>query len=128
MIGEALSELTRGTNRRVRLDRVRTRGALPLHSKMPLHHPEIEEDEMDNNNPAGRTDREESIWGEVEGNWNQLKGAIKQKWGKLTDDDLTYMEGKRDRLVGRLQERYSDAKMEEAAIERELQSLRGNRR
>jgi uncharacterized protein YjbJ (UPF0337 family) len=37
------------------------------------------------------------------------------------------MEGKRDRLVGRLQERYSDTKMEEAAIERELQSLRGNR-
>ncbi len=80
------------------------------------------------NNPARRTDREESIWGEVEGNWNQFKGALKQKWAKLTDDDLTYMEGKRDRLVGRLQERYSDTKMEEAAIERELQSLRGNRR
>jgi uncharacterized protein YjbJ (UPF0337 family) len=80
------------------------------------------------NNPAGRTDREESIWSEVEGNWNQFKGALKQKWGKLTDDDLTYMEGKRDRVVGKLQERYSDTKMEEAAIERELQSLRSNRR
>ena len=83
---------------------------------------------MDNNNPAGRTDREESIWGEVEGNWNQFKGALKEKWGKLTDDDITYMEGKRDRVVGRLQERYSDTKMEEAAIERDLQALRGNRR
>lgn len=79
------------------------------------------------NNPAGRTDREESIWSEVEGNWNQFKGAMKEKWGKLTDDDLTYMEGRRDRVIGRLQERYSDAKMEEAAIERDLQSLRNRR-
>lgn len=79
------------------------------------------------NNSAGRTDREESIWSEIEGNWNQFKGALKQKWGKLTDDDLTYMEGKRDRVVGKLQERYSDMKMEESAIERDLQSLRGRR-
>lgn len=79
------------------------------------------------NNSAGRTDREESIWSEIEGNWNQFKGAVKQKWGKLTDDDLTYMEGKRDRVVGKLQERYSDMKMEESAIERDLQSLRGRR-
>ena len=78
---------------------------------------------MDNNS-AGRTDREESIWSEVEGNWNQFKGKLKEKWGKLTDDDLTYMEGKRDRVVGKLQERYSDMKMEESAIERDLASLR----
>ncbi|MFN2443928.1 MAG: CsbD family protein [Thermoanaerobaculia bacterium] len=78
-------------------------------------------------NPAGRTDREESIWSEVEGNWNQFKGAVKEKWGKLTDDDLTYMEGRRDRVIGKLQERYSDTKMEEAAIERDLQSLRNRR-
>jgi uncharacterized protein YjbJ (UPF0337 family) len=80
-----------------------------------------------NDNPAGRTDREESVWGEIEGNWNQFKGKLKEKWGKLTDDDLTYMEGRRDRIVGKLQERYSDAKMEESAIERELRSIRGNR-
>lgn len=82
---------------------------------------------MDNNS-AGRTDREESIWSEVEGNWNQFKGYMKQKWGKLTDDDLTYMEGKRDRVIGKLQERYSDTKMEESAIERDLEAMRGNRR
>ena len=39
------------------------------------------------------------------GNWNQLKGAAKQKWGNLTDDDLTYTEGKQDEWFGRLQEK-----------------------
>ncbi|HUF17343.1 MAG TPA: CsbD family protein [Thermoanaerobaculia bacterium] len=53
---------------------------------------------------------------------------MKEKWGKLTDDDLTYMEGKRDRVVGKLQERYSDTKMEESTIQRDLEALRANRR
>ncbi|MFC6101622.1 CsbD family protein [Olivibacter domesticus] len=35
--------------------------------------------------------------------WNELKGKVKQKWGELTDDDLTYTEGQEDELVGRLQ-------------------------
>ncbi len=48
----------------------------------------------------------------IAGNWNQFKGKIKEKWGKLTDDDLTYIEGKRDRLLGRIQERYGIAKDE----------------
>ena len=82
---------------------------------------------MDNNS-AGRTDREESIWTDIEGNWNQLKGKLKEKWGKLTDDDLIYMEGKRDRVVGRLQERYSDMKFEESQIERDLRALKGTNR
>ena len=42
----------------------------------------------------------------MSGNWKQLKGKLKEQWGKLTDDDLTVIEGKRDQLVGRLQERY----------------------
>jgi uncharacterized protein YjbJ (UPF0337 family) len=42
----------------------------------------------------------------LEGNWKQLKGSVKEWWGDLTDDDLMAIEGKRDRLVGRLQERY----------------------
>jgi uncharacterized protein YjbJ (UPF0337 family) len=42
----------------------------------------------------------------VEGKWTQLKGKVKQKWGKLTDDDITQINGKRDQLLGRLQERY----------------------
>lgn len=41
----------------------------------------------------------------IKGNWKQLKGKAKQKWGKLTDDDLTYAEGNRDYLAGRVQER-----------------------
>jgi uncharacterized protein YjbJ (UPF0337 family) len=42
----------------------------------------------------------------LEGNWKQLKGTIKEWWGRLTDDDLMIIEGNRDQLVGRLQERY----------------------
>ena len=42
----------------------------------------------------------------ISGNWKQLKGKVKEKWGKLTDDDLTVIEGKREQLVGKIQERY----------------------
>lgn len=49
-------------------------------------------------------------WDQVKGNWKNLKGQVKQKWGKLTDDDLTVIEGKRDELSGKLQERYGYAK------------------
>ena len=47
---------------------------------------------------------------EVGGNWKQFKGTVKEKWGKLTDDDMTIIEGKRDQLVGKIQERYGYAK------------------
>lgn len=40
---------------------------------------------------------------EVGGNWKQLKGKVKEQWGKLTDDDMTVIEGKRDQLVGKVQ-------------------------
>ena len=46
----------------------------------------------------------------ISGNWKQLKGKVKEQWGKLTDDDITVIEGKRDQLVGRVQERYGIAK------------------
>jgi len=49
-------------------------------------------------------------WDTIEGNWKQMTGTMKQKWAKLTDDDLQYMSGSRDRFVGRLQERYGMAK------------------
>lgn len=42
----------------------------------------------------------------IEGNWKQLKGKVKQQWGKLTDDDFDVIDGKRDELAGRIQERY----------------------
>jgi uncharacterized protein YjbJ (UPF0337 family) len=48
----------------------------------------------------------------IKGQWKQLVGTLKEKWGKLTDDDLTVAEGNRDYLVGRLQERYGIAKDE----------------
>ena len=47
---------------------------------------------------------------EMRGKWNQFKGSVKQKWGKLTDDDLTQIEGDRDRLIGKIQERYGITK------------------
>ena len=42
----------------------------------------------------------------IGGNWKQFKGKVKEKWGDLTDDDMTVVEGKRDQLVGKIQERY----------------------
>ncbi len=45
-------------------------------------------------------------WDQVEGQWKQLKGSIREKFGKLTDDDLQVIGGKKDQFVGKLQERY----------------------
>ena len=42
----------------------------------------------------------------MEGNWKQLKGKVKEQWGKLTDDDFDVIAGKRDQLLGRIQERH----------------------
>ncbi len=50
----------------------------------------------------------------IKGNWKQLTGSVKEQWGKLTDDDLTVVEGKRDQLIGRIQERYGIARDEAA--------------
>ena len=49
-------------------------------------------------------------WNRVEGSWKQMKGKIKEKWGKLTDDDLNVIDGKQDQLEGKIQERYGYAK------------------
>jgi len=45
-------------------------------------------------------------WDIIEGKWKQVRGQAKQKWGKLTDDDLDQIGGKRDQLIGKLQERF----------------------
>jgi uncharacterized protein YjbJ (UPF0337 family) len=45
-------------------------------------------------------------WDRIEGNWKQMKGAVKEKWGKLTDDEFDMIAGKRDKLVGRIQQSY----------------------
>ena len=46
----------------------------------------------------------------IEGNWKQFKGKIKEQWGKLTDDDIDVVAGRRDQLAGKIQERYGLAK------------------
>lgn len=45
-------------------------------------------------------------WDTFEGDWKIFKGKVKEKWGKLTDDDLDVINGKRDQLIGRLQKMY----------------------
>ena len=47
---------------------------------------------------------------EIKGNWNEVKGKLKQKYGLLTDDDLTFSEGKDEELLGRLQKRLGQTK------------------
>ena len=51
-------------------------------------------------------------WDRIEGNWKQLTGKAKVQWGKLTDDDLDVIAGRREQLAGKLQERYGIAKDE----------------
>lgn len=56
-------------------------------------------------------------WDRVEGNWKQIRGQIRERWGRLTDDDIDRIAGKRDDLVGRLQELYGIKKEE---VERQI--------
>ena len=59
---------------------------------------------------------------ETAGKWMQFKGKIKEQWGKLTDDDLKKLEGNRDQLAGRVQERYGIAKEEAERQVRDFQN------
>ena len=61
-------------------------------------------------NNCSHTGSADMDWNRVEGNWKQLKGKVKEKWGNLTDDDLTAINGQRDQLEGKIQERYGLAK------------------
>jgi uncharacterized protein YjbJ (UPF0337 family) len=51
-------------------------------------------------------------WDRIEGNWQQAKGRVKQRWGKLTDDQIAVINGQRDILAGKLQEAYGLSKDE----------------
>ena len=55
----------------------------------------------------------------IKGTWNEMKGKLKQKYAELTDDDLTYIEGKEDELLGRLQTKLGKSKDE---IKKEIES------
>ncbi|MEQ8240945.1 MAG: CsbD family protein [Cyclobacteriaceae bacterium] len=57
---------------------------------------------------------------EFKGTWNEVKGKLKQKYGELTDEDLTYSEGKGDELLGRLQKKIGQSKEE---LRSEIKSL-----
>jgi uncharacterized protein YjbJ (UPF0337 family) len=56
-------------------------------------------------------------WQQIEGKWDYAKGKLREKWGKLTDDDIDVIAGKRDQLIGRLKERYG---MQKDAAEKEI--------
>lgn len=56
----------------------------------------------------------------IKGTWNELKGKLKQKYGQLTDDDLTFAEGKEEEMLGRLQQRLGKDKEE---LRREIEAL-----
>ena len=51
-------------------------------------------------------------WDKVEGTWLQLRGKVKKRWGKLTNDDLDVINGKKEQFVGKLQEKYGIAREE----------------
>jgi uncharacterized protein YjbJ (UPF0337 family) len=51
-------------------------------------------------------------WDEIKGDWKQFAGKVKAHWGKLTDDDLTHIAGKKDELAGKLQSHYGHSKEE----------------
>jgi uncharacterized protein YjbJ (UPF0337 family) len=47
---------------------------------------------------------------QMQGKWKQIKGSVKERWGKLTDDDINIIDGKHDQLVGKIQEKYGIAR------------------
>jgi uncharacterized protein YjbJ (UPF0337 family) len=64
-------------------------------------------------------------WDRIEGNWNQYKGSAKQQWGKLTDDQLNVASGKRDVLVGKIQEAYGISRDE---AEKQMTAWQGSQK
>ena len=51
-------------------------------------------------------------WDRIKGNWKQMSGSVKERWGDLTDDDIAQAQGDREQLEGRIQERYGKTKDE----------------
>ena len=64
-------------------------------------------------------------WDRIKGQWKEISGEAKRQWGKLTDDDLTRIEGDRDKLVGAVQKQYGRSKDEAEREVDEWQARRG---
>ncbi len=68
-----------------------------------------------------------TIWEKIKGSWAQTKGAVKEQWGKLTDDDLMEIQGRREQLVGKVQTRYGisheEAEAQVSGWERHYKSM-----
>ena len=62
-------------------------------------------------------------WDRVGGNWKQLRDKLKEQWGRLTDDELAKINGKRDQLIGRIQECYGISRDEAEQQVKEWESL-----
>jgi uncharacterized protein YjbJ (UPF0337 family) len=62
-------------------------------------------------------------WNQVEGNWKQLKGKIKAKWGDLTDDEIDTINGRREELLGKIQKAYGVGQEE---AERQVKDFEGS--
>lgn len=60
-------------------------------------------------------------WEHVSANWDQMKGTLRAKWGRLTEDDIELIKGKREILLGKLRERYADNK-EKKDFDREVET------
>ncbi len=68
-------------------------------------------------------------WDQIEGQWKDLKGSVREKWAKITDDDVELIAGKKDRFVGKLQERYGLAKdRAEVEIDEYINSMKTDKK
>ena len=69
------------------------------------------------------SEKGDAMWDQVKGNWHQMKGAVKAKWNDLTDDEIDQMAGERERIVGKIQEKYGEAKWRSSDIENEFRGF-----
>ena len=65
-----------------------------------------------NNKGSNLMNNNNGFWNEVKGNWKQFTGSVQERWGNLTNDEITAMKGERKQLVGKIQERYGIAQQE----------------
>jgi uncharacterized protein YjbJ (UPF0337 family) len=63
------------------------------------------------------------VWDRIKGNWKQVKGKVREKWGLLSGDDLEHIAGHKDRLIGKIQEKYGKSKWKSKRIEQELRTI-----